>query len=127
MSDDLYFVYDGECPICCLGASMYRLRQSVGALHTVDARTEREHPVMREVSAAGLNLDEGMAIKYRGRLCQGAEALHLMATLGADEGFLNRINNHLFKSERMAKLCYPSMRAARNLALKLKGVGKIHP
>lgn len=127
MNNDLWFVYDGECPICSLGASMYRLRQSVGALHTVDARTEPDHPVMREVNAAGLNLDEGMAIKFQGRLYQGTEALHLMAMLGADEGFLNRINNHLFKSERMARLCYPTLRAARNLALKIKGVGKINP
>jgi predicted DCC family thiol-disulfide oxidoreductase YuxK len=124
-ADDIWFVYDGECPICQLGASFYKVRQSVGHLHTVDARTERDHPVMREVNRAGLDLDEGMVVKYKERLYQGEEALHLMATLGADSGILNKLNNFLFRSKKLAGLCYPSMKKARALALKLKGVGKI--
>ena len=41
----IYFVYDGECPICQMGADLYKVRQSVGELKTVDARTEKNHPI----------------------------------------------------------------------------------
>jgi len=123
--DDVWFVYDGECPICQMGVALYKVRQSVGQLHTVEARTEKNHPVMVEVNLAGLNLDEGMVIKYQGQLYQGDGALHLMAQLGDDTGWLNKVNNSLFKSRWLATLCYPFMRIARNIALKLKGSGKI--
>ena len=124
-NDTIWFVYDGECPICQLGAAMFTVKQAVGRVQTINARTEHNHPVMQEVNEAGLDLDAGMVIKYQDRLYQGDEALHIMAQLGADDNLLNAINNRLFKSKGLAKLCYPSMRAARNVALKLKGVGKI--
>lgn len=122
----IYFVYDGECPICQMGADLYKVRQSVGEVKTVDARTEKDHPVMQEVNQAGLNLDEGMVIKYNNQLYQGKEALHIMAILGADSGWFNHVNNTLYKSRTLAKLSYPFMKGARNIALKLKGAGKIH-
>ncbi len=122
---DIWFVFDGECPVCQIGASLFKVRQSVGTLHTVDARTEKDHPVMREVNAARLNLDVGMVIKYEGNLYQGEDALALMAKIGADEGAFNKINRRLFQSRAMVNLCYPSMRFARNVALAVKGVGKI--
>lgn len=124
-ADEVWFVYDGDCPICQLGASMYKVRQSAGILHTVDARTEADHPVMREVNLAGLNLDEGMVIKYQGALYHGEAALQIMAQLGADVGVFNRLNTALFKSKTVARKSYPLMRAARDVLLKLRGVKKI--
>lgn len=123
---DIYFVYDGECPICQMGANLYKVRQSVGELKTIDARTEKDHPVMQEINRANLNLDEGMVIKYNDQLYQGEEALHLMAKLGADSGWFNHINNTLYQSKTLVRISYPFMKGARNIALKLKGAGKIH-
>jgi len=125
-SNAIWFVYDGECPLCQFGASFYRLRQSVGSLHTIDARSEHDHPVMQEINRAGLDVDQGMVIKYQDRLYQGRDALHLMAQLGAtDECLANLVNNTLFRSKGLATLCYPFMKAGRNLALAIKGVGRI--
>lgn len=121
----IWFVYDGECPICQMGAALFKVRQSVGELHTVDARTEPHHPVMQGVNAARLDLDQGMVIKYLGQLYQGEEALRLMAKIGADQGLFNKINRALFQSETMVRFGYPPMRFARNVALAIKGVGKI--
>lgn len=121
----IWFVYDGACPICNMGANLYQVRQSVGSLHTVDARTESDHPLMQEVNAAGLDLDAGMVIKYNGTLYQGAGALHIMAQLGAKTGWFNHINTHLFHAKPVATLAYPFLRAARNMALLLKGEKKI--
>ena len=122
---DIWFVYDGECPICQMGASLFKLREAVGTLSTVDARTELDHPVIHEVNAAKLNLDEGMVIKYKGKLYQGDETLVLMANIGSMDTLFNRINTALFKSKTMSRLSYPFMRGARNLALFLKGAGRI--
>ena len=121
----IWFVYDGKCPICQIGAAYYRVRESVGRLHTVDARTEKDHPVMQEINRAGLNLDDGMVIKYKGKLYQGDDALHLMAELGSDSDWFNKINNTLFKSRTLAALCYPFMKGTRNLALTIKRAGRI--
>lgn len=123
--EDVWFVYDGECPICQMGAAYYKLRQSVGQLHALDARVEKDHPVMVEVNQAGLNLDDGMVIKYRGQLYHGDGALRIMAQLGADADWFNRIITMVFRSGFMARLAYPFMRLGRNIALKLKGAGKI--
>ncbi len=121
----IYFVYDGQCPICQMGADLYKVRQSVGQLKTIDARTEKGHPVMQEIKQAGLNLDKGMVIKYNNQLYQGKEALHIMAILGANKGWFNHINNTLYQSKIIAKLSYPFMKGARDIAIKLKGVDKI--
>ena len=125
MQDTIWFVYDGECPICQTAASMFTVKKAVGEVQTINARIEKDHPVMKEVNEALLDLDEGMVIKYQDRLYQGDKALHLMAQLGADDHLLNAINNRMFQSKTLATLLYPSMRAARNIALAIKGVGKI--
>jgi predicted DCC family thiol-disulfide oxidoreductase YuxK len=123
--NDIWFVYDGECPIWKRVSSFYEVRQEIGRLHTINAREQKEHPIMLEINQAGLNLDEGMIIKYGDRLYQGDSALHIIGLLGADIGFLNRINNRLFRHKKCAIFCYPVMKAIRNIFLKLKGVQKI--
>ena len=122
----IYFVYDGQCPICQLGAAFYKVRKNSGEVISIDARTQLNHQIIKEINQANLDLDEGMVIKYQNNLYQGSEALHLMAKLGADEGFLNRINNSLYQHKMLASLCYPFMKVARNLLLKIKNVGKIN-
>ena len=121
----IWFVYDGECPVCQTAAAAFRVREAVGTLHLVNARTEAEHPVIAEVNTARLDLDAGMVIKYGGRLYHGADALQLMALIGSKQGWLNRMNALLFRNKSVAWLAYPFMRAARNLAIALKGAGKI--
>ncbi len=125
MNNTVYFVYDGECPLCSIEASHYRMKETFGELEIVDARTQKDHPVMQEIQDARIDLDEGMVFKYNGQLYQGDEALHIMAKLGANKGLLNVFKNSMFKSKRVARTCYPSMRAVRNITLKLLGKKKI--
>ena len=122
---DIWFVYDGECPICQMANSLYKVKKNVGKLHTVDARTDLQHPIMQDINLERLNLDEGMVIKYRNKLYQGQAALQIMATLGANEGFYNKTSNLLFRSNILSTLSYPLLRATRNLALVLLGKKKI--
>lgn len=123
--EDIWFVYDGECPLCQMGARYYQLRAAVGKLITVDARTEHAHPVMQEIKQAGWDMNDGMVIKYQQKLYQGSDALVLMARLGAEDDIFNRINHRLFASESISKMAYPWMKAMRSVLITLKGVGKI--
>jgi predicted DCC family thiol-disulfide oxidoreductase YuxK len=122
---DVWFVYDGECPICCAAAQALRIRKAVGQLHLVDARVETDHPLLAEIAAHQLDLDEGMVIHFGDRLYHGADALQLMALLGSGQGWFNRMNALLFRSAVPARWAYPLMRSARNLAIRLRGVTSI--
>lgn len=122
---EIWFAYDGECPICATAAAAFRVREAVGTLHLVNARVDVGHPVLSEVNAARLDLDEGMVVKYGGRLYHGADALQLMAMIGSEHGWFNRMNAALFKNRSVARIAYPFMRAVRNMAIAVKGSGKI--
>lgn len=122
---EIVFVYDGECPICSFAARALRIRSSVGRLRLIDVRRDAGHPLMARIAQNRLDLDEGMVILFGGRLYHGADALHLMALLGSDRDWFNRMNAVLFRSETGARLAYPLMRAARNLLVRLRGVRPI--
>ena len=102
-----------------------RVREAVGTLHLVNARKDKGHAVLGEVNAARLDLDAGMVIKYGGCLYHVADALQLMALIGSDRGWLNRMNALLFRNRTVARLAYPILRAARNLAVLLNRSGMI--
>jgi len=122
---DVWFVYDGDCPICSVAARGLRVRKAVGSLNLVDARTDIDHPILKEVQDLKLDLDEGMVIKFRDTCYHGADALQVMALLGTGQGWFNRMNAWLFRSRTLSKICYPPMRATRNLLIRLRGVEKI--
>lgn len=123
---EVWFAYDGECPICSYAAHTLRIRKSVGNLHLVNARESQDHPLVREITALGLNLDDGMVLKFGSRCYHGRDALHMMALLGSPIGWFNRANALLFRSRLLAKLLYPPMRGTRNLLLRLHGTQQIH-
>lgn len=123
---DVWFIYDGDCPICTIAANALAIRKAVGNLHLINAREETNHPLMQEVRDKGLNLDEGMVIKFQNTCYHGADALHVMALLGTGQGWFNHMNYWLFRSKKLSKLLYPSMRAVRNFLIRLKGTGKIN-
>ncbi len=117
----LWLVYDGDCPFCSATARMYRLRKSAGELVVVDARTAGDTALTREIAEHGLDLNEGIVASFGGRLYHGADALHLLAMLGSDNGVLNRLNALMFRNRTMVGLAYPVMKAARHGVLKLLG------
>ncbi|MBN8530306.1 MAG: DUF4166 domain-containing protein [Alphaproteobacteria bacterium] len=123
--EGVWFVYDGECPLCRSAALALRIRETVGRLHLLNAREAGDHPLMRAINARGLNLDEGMVLYQDGQYYHGADALRLMALLGEANGWFNCLNRWLFRSEGMARWSYPFMRAARNALISMRGVRPI--
>ncbi len=112
----IYLVYDAQCPACDHYCHLVRIRESVGELVLVDAR--EPGPLMDEISAAGLDIDQGMVLKLDHRLYYGADAIHMLALLGSPSGVFNRFNRWLFGSRHVSRWLYPVLRACRNLLLK---------
>jgi len=117
----VWFVYDGDCPICSRAAEATRIKHSLGDLHLLDARSDNPHTLMTSINKLRLNLDDGMVIFYNGHYFHGADALEFMAVHGAPEGLFNIFNRLLFRSKFFSKSLYPLMRGGRNLLIRLQG------
>lgn len=122
--EPLLLVYDRECPVCDAYCRLVKIRESAGELKRVDAR--KPDGVMAEITAAGLDIDQGMVLKMGGALYYGAEAIHMLARIGTRAGFFNRINYWIFRSRAASKVLYPVLRFFRNLLLKLLRKTKIN-
>ena len=122
----LWFVYDGQCPLCHCAATAYRVRQAVGKLETIDARREHEHPILKDIQRKGPDIDRGHVIAWNGKYYQGDEALYLMAKLGATRGWFNKLTVSVFRIRWIASWTYPSLRACRNILLAIKGIRPIN-
>ena len=120
----MLLVYDKECPACDNYVRVVRIREDIGRLVLVDAR--EDSPIMREITARGLDIDEGMVLKMGDALYYGSDAIHMLALIGSRSGVLNRLNHHLFRSKRLAGVLYPMLRGCRNLLLKVLGRTRIN-
>ena len=118
-----YIVYDGECPFCSRYVKLLRLRETLGPIQLVDARSD--HPISRLLQEKKINLDEGMALIQGDQISHGADCVHRLALLSTPANFFNRANAWIFRSATASRFLYPIMRASRNAALKLLGRKKL--
>lgn len=123
-NDRLILVYDKECPMCDAYCRMVRIREAAGQIELYDAR--EGGPIVEDLTARGLDVDEGMVLIAGDELYYGADAIHALSLLSSRSGFFNRINYHIFKSKRLSKVLYPVLKAGRNLLLKLLGRSRIN-
>ncbi len=121
---DILLVYDKQCPACDFYCTLARVRESVGNLVLVDAR--EDSAVMREITAAGLDIDQGMVLKIGSQLYYGADAINKLSLMSTRAGIFNRLSYWCFKSERVSRLLYPLLRSCRNLLLKILRKTKIN-
>ncbi len=113
----LYLIYDHQCPACDFYARLVRVRESLGPLELVDARTDERF--LPAITARGWDIDEGMVLKVDDELYYADDAIRVLALLGSRSGWFNRLNYHLFASPARARMFYPLLRACRNLLLKM--------
>lgn len=121
----IWFVYDGECPLCKTAALALRIRKEYGELHLLDARDAYDHKLIQEINARGFDLDEGMVIYDGESFFHGKEALRFMARYGDNKGVFNLTNKALYWSDSVAKVIYPWMRGTRNWLIRRRSVGRI--
>ena len=122
--EEILLVYDRECPACNVYCQVVKIRESVGNLRIVDARENSE--VLHEITAEGLDIDQGVVLKMGDQLYYGSDAIHTLALIGSRSGILNRINYWVFKSKKISSILYPFLRFLRNLLLKILGKSKIN-
>lgn len=120
----LLLVYDKECPACNNYCQMVRIRESVGELQLIDAR--ETSPIVDEITAAGLDIDEGMVLKMNDQLYYGADAIHALSMISSRSGIFNRLVYWVFKSKRVSHVLYPMLKAGRLVLLKLLRRTKIN-
>ncbi|MFN2331655.1 MAG: DCC1-like thiol-disulfide oxidoreductase family protein [Halomonas sp.] len=113
----LRLVYDGDCPMCRRYVRWQRIRRDVGELELIDGRQASE--TLRELSARGIDLDQGFALQVGDRWYHGSEALHRLSLLGTRSGVFNRLMYRLFASPRRAARLYPWLKACRNILLRV--------
>jgi len=122
--EEIFLVYDKECPACDNYCRVIRIRESVGKLTIIDARQNSR--VMKEITEDGLDIDQGMVLKMGGQLYYGSDAIHALALISSNAGIFNRLNYWMFKSKRVSYVLYPVLRLMRNLLLKMLGKTKIN-
>lgn len=119
----LRLVYDGECPICRRYVRWQRIRKEVGELELIDARQDSE--ARQELTALGIDLDQGFALQIGKRWYHGSEALQRLTLLGTRSGVFNRLMYRLFASPGRTARIYPLLRACRNGLLRVLGKPRI--
>lgn len=120
---EAWLVYDGACPFCSAYVRHVRVREAVGRLRLVDARSG--DAAVEQVLARGYDLDRGMVLKLGDRFYHGADCMHVLASLGTRSGAFNRLNAVVFSSPTLSRWIYPVLRTVRNATLLVLGRRRI--
>ncbi len=123
-AEPILLVYDKQCPACDQYCRIVRIRDSVGDLRLIDARESTD--LMSEITALGLDIDQGMVVKMNDQIYYGADAIHALALISSRSGLFNRLNYWAFRSKTVSRFLYPLLRSCRNLLLKILRRTKIN-
>ena len=115
----LVVVYDGECPFCRSYVRLMALREAVGRVDLIDARTS--DPTVRRLFEAGYDLNEGMAAIYGGKVYYGSDCVVLLSALAQKRGWLGRRVAWLLRDPDRSSVLYPIMKFGRRVTLKIMG------
>ncbi len=122
--EEILLVYDKECPVCDSYCRLVQIAESAGDLKLIDARESSD--VLDEITALGLDIDQGMVLRMEGEIYYGADAIHTLALISSRSGFFNRLNYLMLYSKRVSRILYPALRGCINLLLKILGKTKIN-
>ena len=120
----LVLVYDDECPVCRNYVQMLRIRESIGELKLVNARDGGE--LVDEITAKGINLDQGMVLIMDGKTYYNSDTIHALALISSPSGIVNRFNYWIFKSKYRSYFLYPILRFLRGVLLTILGKKKLN-
>ncbi len=113
-------LYDGECPFCANYVTMARLRERVGEVELIDARTRPD--LVQAHKAAGRAIDDGMIVETPDAVYYGGDAVWAINALLSRNPVLNALSGRA-----TLKFVYPGLRFGRNTALRVLGRKPIDP
>jgi len=114
-SDRLTIIYDGQCPFCGAYAKLYAVRANAGDLSMVNARDNPD--LVSALRAQGMEINDGMVVRWQGRTYWGPHAMHILSVLGARSGLFGVANRLLFGRRTIARFTYPILAFFRRLTL----------
>ena len=112
-------IYDGDCIFCQNYTRLVRLREQIGPVELLNARSDdvRVAQYWRE----GYDLNEGMLFVIEGDVYFGAAAVNKLAQLSAPTTAFNRLNRAIFHKIGMSARVYPLLKLGRRGVLWLRG------
>jgi predicted DCC family thiol-disulfide oxidoreductase YuxK len=112
-------VYDGDCVFCQSYVRFMRLRQTVGPVELLDARSG--DPRVASFQRQGYDLNEGMLFVFEDRVYHGEEAVNLLAILSSSSSLFGWLNRAILSNRTAAWLIYPMLKLGRRITLRLRG------
>ena len=112
-------IYDGDCIFCQNYVRYVRLRETVGKVEMLDARSN--DPRLSTYWQRGYDLNEGMLFVYNGKAYYGSDAVHLLAGLSSPISWFNRLNRAIFSNRTASTVLYPLLKIGRCLTLFARG------
>lgn len=116
-------IYDGDCIFCSNYVQFVRLRDAIGKVDLVDARSG--DPRVIEYQRLGYDLNQGMLFANNGVVYHGADAVHVLASLSTPCSGFNRMNRFIFQNKVLARVLYPVLKLGRQAVLVARGKSQI--
>lgn len=116
-------IYDGDCIFCQNYVRLVRLREMVGKVDLVDARSG--DPRVAEYQRQGYDLNQGMIFVWNGQVYHGSDAVHVLGGLSTSTTWFNKLNRVVFSSRLASTTLYPLLKLGRRLTLLARGKGLI--
>ena len=113
-------VYDGGCPFCKAFALRSELKGGIPGLLIRDGRIEDD--LRNDLRRRGFNLSEGAVLIDGDQIWHGSDAISILCGELKPSDPLLALLNGLFRNSKRARLLYPGLLAASQLALTLKGL-----
>ena len=120
MSNNIIFIYDGECPFCNHFAQMIELKSCLPSLKVLDGRENLE--LLSKLHKKGYDLNNGAILINNGNIKHGADAINwICSELKEPNDSLLELLRIIFKSSKRTKILFPFLLWGRRFSLTLKG------
>jgi len=120
--EKIVLVYDHDCLVCRGYCTRVKARDGV-ELELVDAR--QDSALMDRITAAGLDIDEGMVLLEGDTLHYGSDAGWRLARHTQKKGFIGFVDRCFFATRSLSRVMYPLGKAVRNMLLWLLRIPRI--
>ena len=121
----LKIYYDGDCYFCRNYAELVELRNTVGDVRLISVREDT--PEVRDIMAAGYNLNTGFVVEHDGVRMSGSEAYSYLSGLMRKEAIFDRMIGWTAGNPNISKPFYPILVSLRMVLLAVQGLALIPP
>ena len=120
MSDNIVFIYDGECPFCNHFAELLELKSCLPELEILDGR--KNLALLSQLYKQGYDLNKGAILIQNENIMHGAAAINwICSKLKEPSDSMLEVLRIIFTSTKRTNFLFPFLLWGRRLSLTLKG------